>query len=213
MKRILVLLLFLLFCCPRAQALFSKKPAVNIPGGSGYVGTLPNLEERFRKNQVEETQPSFNYQDGFNDPNAIKPIPRDNPSFINIIMKKDKTSQYLNDLNDLISIIESLQTTIENQANIQKFNAESYYLKENVEYFRDKYTDKAEESFVSYKKVMQLNTHVQAVAQLRRESEVYSPYVTAAGTGNMFSSNNINNQLDYLLSDIKKTLVVLKETR
>ena len=60
---------------------------------------------------------------------------------------------------------------------------------------------------------MQLNTHVQTVAQLRLESEVYSPYVTEAQSGNMFSDNNINKQLDYLLQDIKQTLVVLKDTK
>lgn len=214
MRKILVLLISLILCSSQANAFsFKKKPAVAIPAGSGYVGTLPNLEDRFKQNEIEETQPSFEYKDGFNDPNSIKPVPRDNPAFINIIMKKDKTSQYVNDLNDLISIIENLQTSIEEKDNIQKFNAQSYFLKENIDYFRDKYKDKAEESFISFKKVMQLNTHVQAVSQLRKESEVYSPYVTSAGSGNMFSQNNIDNQLDYLLDDIKKTLVVLKETR
>lgn len=214
MKKILVLFLSLILFYPQAQAFpFKKKPSVVAPSGSGYIGTLPNLEERFQQNEVQESTPTFEYKDGFNDPNSIKPVPRDNPAFINIIMKKDKTSQYINDLNDLISIIEDLQTSIENDDNIQKFNARSYFLKENVDYFRNKYKDKPEESFISFKRVMQLNTHVQAVSQLRRESEVYSPFVTSAGSGNMFSQNNIDNQLDYLLQDIKKTIVVLKETR
>lgn len=214
MKKILVLFLVLILFYPQASAFpLKKKPAITIPEGSGYVGTLPNLEERFKQNEVQESLPSFEYKDGFNDPNSIKPAPRDNPAFINIIMKKDKTSKYMNDLNDLISIIEDLQTSIEDRDNIQRFNARSYFLKENVDFFRDKYKDKPEESFISFRRVMQLNTHVQAVSQLRRESEVYSPYVTSAGSGNMFSNNNIDNQLDYLLQDIKKTLVVLKETR
>lgn len=210
MKKILILL-FIVFCfVPSASA---KKVKTSIPEGSGYVGTLPNISDFFPKTETEETKPSFDYQEGFNDPDSIKPAPRNNPSFVNIIMKKDKTSQYINDLNDLIFIIEKVQTCIEDSDNVQKFNAKAYFLKENVEYFRDKYKDKAEGSYISFKEVMKLNTHIQSVAQLRLESEVYSPYVTAAQSGNMFSENNIDSQLDYLLQDIKQSLVVLKDTK
>lgn len=196
-----------------SQCVFAKKADSSASKNSGYVGVLPNLEERFQATQEEEAKPTFEYQEGFNDPNAIKPAPRSNPAFVNIIMKKDKTSQYLNDLNELIAIIENLETTIEDNENVQVFNAKSYYLKENVEYFRDKYKNKSEASFISFKKLMELNTQVQTVSRLRLESEVYSPYVTATGSGNVFSKNTIDVQLDYLLENIKKTLVVLKETR
>ena len=211
MKKVVALILILFCLSPMA---FAKKSAkLVIPEGSGYAGTLPDIESGFPKPEAGQTDPTFEYKDGFNDPYSIKPAPRNNPSFVNIIMKKDKTSQYLNDLNYIISIVEDLQTDIENDQNVQKFNAESYFLKENVEYFRDKYKSKAEGSYISFKKLMQLNSHVQSIAQLRLESEAYSPYVTAQGSGNMFTPNNINNQLDYLLKEIKSTLVVLKETR
>ncbi|MFA7657982.1 MAG: hypothetical protein WCY19_00955 [Candidatus Gastranaerophilaceae bacterium] len=211
MKKILILFLFLILCCP--QAALAKKKAAAIPAGSGYVGTLPNITGRFNKAETQEAMPSFEYKDGFNDQDSIKPAPRNNPAFINIIMKKDKNSQYINDLNYIISIVENLQTSIEAKQDVQKFNAQSYFLKENVEYFRDKYKNKAEESYISYNKLMQLNSHVQAVSQLRLESEVFSPYVTEAKSGNLFSKNNINVQLDYLLAEIKQTLVVLKEDK
>lgn len=215
MKKILILSLILLFCTQTAFAnIFAKKKeSVQIPSGSGYVGTLPDLEERFKKSETKEVEPSFEYKDGFNDQHAIKPAPRNNPAFINIIMKKDKTSQYINDLNSIIPMVEKLQTIIETDGNVQRFNAQAYFLKENVEYFRDKYKNKAEESYISFRKLMQLNTHIQALAQLRLESEAYSPYVTTAQSGNMFSQNNIDVQLDYLLEDVKKTLVVLKEAK
>lgn len=216
MKKILaIFIIILLISLQNSQAVLAKKnsqPSA-ISQSTGYVGNLPNLEERFHKSDFEEVKPTFEYKDGFNDPDAIKPVPRNNPAFINIIMKKDKTSQYINDLNDLITIIEKMQNIIESGQDVQKFNAEAFFLRENVEYFRDKYKNKPEESFISYKKVMQLNTQVQSIAMLRKEKEVYSPYVTAAGTGNMFTNSNIENQLNYLNDNIIKTLVVLKETR
>ena len=209
---ILILFLFLSICNPQA-AFAGTKAAVPATGSSGYVGTLPNISERFQSSQHQEVLPSFEYQDGFNDQDNIKPAPRNNPAFVNIIIKKDKTSQYINDLNSIIQIVEKLQSSIEDKQDVQKFNATSYFLKENVEYFRDKYKNKAEESYISFKQLMQLNTQVQALSQLRLESEVYSPYVTATQSGNLFSQNNIDNQLNYLLDNIKQTLVILKEDK
>lgn len=215
-KSFLILSLILFLCMPAAVAnVFAKKTtsASTGPERRGYIGTLPDLNENAQQSEPEEARPEFEYKDGFNDPDTIKPAPRNNPSFVNIIMKKDKTSQYINDLNSIISIIENLQGSIEAKDNVQKFNAQSYFLKENIDYFRDKYKNKAEESYISFKRLMQLNTHVQTIAQLRLESEIYSPYVSAEGSGNIFTQNNINTQLDYLLKEIQETLVVLKEAR
>lgn len=210
MKKILVLFLLLGLIFP--QVAFAKKQKTTIPEGSGYVGTLPDVTKRFQKTEMVES-PEVDSTDAFDAQDTIKPAPRNNPAFVNIIMKTDKTSQYLNDLNNIISLVEKLQNTIENNNNVQQFNAESYDLKVNVDYFRNKYKNKAEQSYVSFKEVMQLNTQVQSVARLRLEKEVYSPYVTATQSGNMFSNNTIDTQLNYLLDNIKSTLVVLKQTR
>jgi len=212
MKKILILFLFLFLF--GTQIVFAKKKeSVNIPETSGYLGTLPNITQRFQPSETKEAEPTFEYQDGFNHQDEIKPAPTNNPAFVNIIMKKDKTSHYINDLNEIITIIEKLQTIIEEKEDVQKFNAQSYFLKANVEYFRDKYQNKSEESYSSFKKVMQLSVHAQTISQLRLEREIYSPYVTALQSGNTFSKNSIDVQLDYLLADIKETLVVLKEAK
>lgn len=212
MRKIFAFILILFFAF-QSSAFAKKREAIVIPDNSGYVGTLPTLDGPFMQSKVIDANPSFDYQDGFNDPDAIKNVPRNNPSFVNIIIKSDKSSKYLNDINDLIPIVESLQDVIESNGNVQLFNAKSYFLRKNVEYFRDKYKNQAEESYISYRKVLELNNHVQSVARLRLESEAYSPYVPESGTGNMFTQNSIDTQLSYLLSDIKKTLVVLRDTK
>lgn len=212
MKKIFITFLLLTFLLP-LQAYAKKEPAVSLPDSKGYVGDLPNITDRFQKSIQKDSTPSFEYEEGFNDFESIKNAPRNDPSFVNIIIKRDKNSQYINDLNYLIEIIESLQDTVEDKQNVQRFNAKAYFLKENVEYFRDKYENKAEGSYASFKKVMQLNTRVQSVAQLRKEREAYTPYVSAVQSGNLFSSNNIDVQLDYLLDEIKKTIVALKDTK
>lgn len=192
------------------MAIAKGKPAPVVVDG-GYAGTLPNVTERFQKSQPQTSQPLFNSVDGFNDQNQLKPVPRDNPAFVNIILKKDKTSQYINDINYIIPIVEKIEKSIENNDDVQKFSAESYFLKENVEYLRAKYQNKSEESYISFKKLMQLNMHVQTVSQLRAESAVYSPYLAYTDKGYIYNPNNIDRQLDYLLKEIQSTLVILKE--
>lgn len=209
MKKIFLLLLLIIFACP--QAILAKTQTSSIPENSGYVGTLPDLESRFKKSSEETSIPAFETESGFNDKDDIKPAPRNNPAFVNIIVKKDKTSQYINDLNGLILILQQLENTMETKDSLQLFSAKSYYFKENVEYFRDKYSNRAEGSYPSFKKVMQINTHIQAVSQLRQEKEVYSPYITSDSNGNAFSQNNITQQMSYLLDDIKSTIVLLKD--
>lgn len=212
MKKLLLIILLGCFVLPQKALAFGKSKSA-APASSGYVGTLPDVTQKFQSSVPKESEPEFQYKDGFNNQDDIKPAPRDNPAFVNIIIKRDKTSQYINDLNSIILIVEKLEDIIEDSGNVQKFNSESYFLKTNVEYFRDKYKNSAEGSYISFKKLMQLNTHVQSIAQLRLERESFSPYVTAAQSGNMFSQNNIEAQVSYLLDDIKSTLVILKEAK
>lgn len=207
MKKFLLLVLILL----SAQIVFAKaKPAVPSVAG-GYVGTLPNVTERFQTSQPQESKPMFDSVDGFDDRNELKPVPRDNPAFVNIILKKDKTSQYINDINYVIPIIEKIEKLIEGNKDIQKFSAEAYFLKINADSLRDKYQNKSEESYVSFKKLMQLNMHIQTVSLLRTESAIYSPYLAYTDKGYIYASNNIDKQLEYLLKEIQDTLIILKE--
>ena len=146
MKKIFLLILVIL----SAQVAFAK-PQKPSPEG-GYVGNLPNVTKRFQKSVPATSAPMFDSVDGFSDQNSLKLIPRDNPAFVNIMLKKDKTSQYINDLNTTILVIEKLQKNIDDTADIQKFNAEANYLNDNANYIRDKYQNKSEGSYISYRK-------------------------------------------------------------
>lgn len=210
MKKIFVLILILFCSSPVLAKQKLDKPPTS--PSSGYVGTLPNLDNGVQKPEPKESAPIFESVDGFNNQSQLKPAPRQDPAFVNIILKKDKTSQYVNDVNTIIPIVEKLEKYIEDKSDIQKFNAEAYFLRVNVEFMRDKYQNKSEGSYTSFKKLMELNLHVQTVSQLRAEKEIYSPYMAYSGNGAIYNSNNIDRQLEYLLKEIHDTLIVLKET-
>ena len=179
--------------------------------GKGYVGTLPNVSKNFTTSEPKEAKPVFQGSKEFNSANEIKPVPRDNPAFVNIILKKDKTSEYINDINEIIPMLEKVYDIIENQENVQRFVASVYFLNKNCEFLRNKYLDKPESNYVSFQKLMELNLHAQSVSLLRAEAEKYNPYLAYSGAGYIYNNNNILQQLEYLKTELEETIVVLKD--
>ncbi len=211
MKKSLILLLALILSSnSSAYALFGKDKALE-PEGRGYVGTLPNLTKQYDTSEPAESSPIFEKTKNFHSANELKPIPREDPAFVNIILKPDKTSQYLNDLNDFILMLEKIYDSIENREDVQKFVARVYFFKKNADYFRDKYATKPESYYESYQRVLDLSLRANAVSQLRAEAEKYKPYLAYSGAGKVYNSENIDQQLEYLKNEIESTIAVLKE--
>ena len=179
--------------------------------GKGYVGTLPDLDRGYEVKEVEKKAPEIKTSKDFNSEAELKPVPRDNPTFVNIILKSDKTSQYVNDLNEIIPILENIYDLIEDNSNVQIFNAKVYYFNKTVDFLRDKYLNKPESHFVSYKRLMELSMHAKSIALLRSEAEKYNPYLAYGSEGYIYNPNNISEQLGYLKDEIKQTILILKE--
>lgn len=212
MKKSLILVLALILSSNcSAFALFGKDNKALEPEGRGYVGTLPNLTKQYDTSEPAESSPIFEKTKDFHSANELKPIPREDPAFVNIILKPDKTSQYLNDLNDFILMLEKIYDSIENREDVQKFVAKVYFFKKNADYFRDKYATKPESYYESYQRVLDLSLRANAVSQLRVEAEKYKPYLAYSGAGKVYNSENIDQQLEYLKSEIESTIAVLKE--
>lgn len=210
MKKILIIcLLFSLIHSP-AFAFFNYKNQ-DLYENQGYVGTLPDVTKSFHASEPTQVKPTFEKTKKFNSENELKPVPRDNPAFVNIILKQDKSSPYLNDITEFIDMLEKIYDSIEANENVQLFASRVYFFTKNADYFRDKYEGKAESSYVSFQRLMELSLHANTVAQLRTEAEKYSPYLAYGGTGHIYNENNINEQLQYLKDEIEQTIVVLKE--
>lgn len=180
--------------------------------GSGYVGTLPDVTKSFKTTEPQKTKPLYEESKNFNSSEEIKPIPTDNPAFVNIMLKRDKRSPYLNDIyDDILPQLENILLCIENNANVQIFNAKVFFLNKTVEYLQTKYAGKPESNYISFTKLLELNTHTKSVANLRREAEKYRPYLSYTGSGYLYNDNVINQQLDYLKTEIEDTIVILRE--
>ena len=183
------------------------------PNGKGYVGNLPDISKNYKQSEPKSAKPLVEKTKNFNSSDEIKPVPRQNPAFVNIILKEDKTSPYINDINDLLPQLENILTCIENNYDVQKFNAKVYFFTKTVEYLSGKYSGKPEYNFVSFQKLLELKTQSQSVATLRAEAEKYKPYLAYTGAGYLYNENVINQQLEYLKTEIEDTIVIIKEAK
>lgn len=179
--------------------------------GMGYVGTLPDVTKSFAATEPKATKPVVEQVENFHSADQVKPAPRDNPAFVNIILKKDKNSQYLNDINEFIPMLEKIYDSIENKDGVQLFNARVYFFNKNADYLRSKYAEKPEEEYISFKKLMEVSTHARSIALLRAEAQKYNPYLAYTGAGYIYDPNNINQQLEYLRIELERTIMLLKD--
>ena len=211
MKKLISIFLILTLCCLPAFSKTKDKTTNKDVPTKGYMGTLPDITEKFDKSRPAASTPVFEAQEGFTDPNELKPVPRDNPAFINVILKSDRTSRYINDINEVIPLLENVITCIEEDADVQIFVAKANFLDLNVDYIRQKYTGEPESYYASFKALMDVNLHTQAIATMRAEAIVYSRYLAYSGSGSIYNPQNISQQLEYLKEELLSALITLKE--
>lgn len=205
MNRLLLLLVIILIS---AQTVEAGKPVID--KSKGYVGELPELGKQYQEAENAKTKPQYEATKDFNSENQVKPIPRDNPAFVNIILKADKNTQYVNDINELLPTLEKIYDSIENEEDIQKFVATTYFFNKTIEYLREKYQDKPEFYFVSFQKILETDLHMQTVTNLRVEAVRNTPYMAYGADGKIYNSVNIDEQLAYLQKEIEETIAIIK---
>ncbi len=213
MRKFLICLIVMSFCLPSHAFFWNKKNKAleKELQGKGYAGTLPNLENKIEKSKTKVTTPIFESQDGFNDPADLKPVPKDNPAFINIIQKKDKTSQFLNDANEIIPMLEKLADCIEDNESLQLFITKANLLTLNIDSLTEKYNGKPESYYESFRKLLEVNRYVKSISQLRREAVTYQRYLAYSESGSIYNPENISQQLEYLLEELNSAILLLRE--
>ena len=189
----------------------SDKTEVNVLESRGYTGTLPDILDKFQTTKPESGTPIFEAEEGFDDPDKLKPVPRDNPAFVDIILKKDKTSTYVNDINRIIPQLEALIDSIENEEDVQRFVAKATTFDFSVGALRKKFEGKPESYYISYAKLMSLALRAKSIAELRREGAEYNKYLAYQAAGAIYAPDNINKELKYFLEECVDTLKALRE--
>lgn len=213
MKKFLICLLLLSITLPSNAAFWNKKNKAleQELQGKGYAGNLPDIGEKIERSKTKVTTPVFEAQEGFDDPTELKPIPKDNPAFINIIQKKDKTSQFVQDANEVIPMLEKLVDCIEDNESLQLFITKANLLTLNIDNMAEKYDGKPESYYESFRKLQEVNRYVKSISLLRKEAVTYQRYLAYSESGSIYNPENINQQLQYLLEELNSAILLLRE--
>lgn len=178
---------------------------------SGYAGTLPDIEAEFEYLKPNAKSSNVFKVDEDAKVEGLIPAPREEKMYIDIIKRKDKTSDYIHDVNDIIFTLEKLKTSIIQGATTQVFNSQVSYFIDLTYHLQLTYGNKPEANYDSYSRIMALSNQAYSIAVLRRESSYYGKYLSYSEEGYIYSPDYINEQLQYLLDAISETLPVLKD--
>ena len=213
MKKFLICFLLITVTLPSNAAFWYKKDKAleQELQGKGYAGNLPDIGEKIERSKTKVITPVFEAQEGFDNPAELKPVPKDNPAFINIIQKKDKTSQFVNDANEVIPMLEKLVDCIEDNESLQLFITKANLLTLNIDNMAEKYNGKPESYYESFRKLQEVNRYVKSISLLRKEAVTYQRYLAYSESGSIYNPENINQQLQYLLEELNTAILLLRE--
>ena len=214
MKKIIVIFIVIVMCCPCAFAWGKKNKN---PNGKGYKGNLPKINSEFGedRSQKKPTQsPIILNENSFEiNPEEMKKAPLDNMQYVDVIVKKGGTSEYVNDINELVPILQKLRECIEQEKPIQKFNAIVSNYIDNVAYIERKYKNKPEIYYTSYERISDMAKYAKKVAITRTEAQTYNKYLGYEEVDGVYSPENIRNLLENTLIEIEDTLDTIKEAK
>ena len=179
--------------------------------GKGYAGNLPNIGKSKQDSGARVTKPFFESKEGFDDPKDLKPVPRDNPAFVDIIQHKDKTSEYVKDANEIIPMLEKLSDAIEDDESLQLFVTKANLLTLNIDNLIRKYNGQPESYYESFKKLAEVSRFAKSISALRREAVTYQRYLAYTESGSIYNPENIYQQLDYLKEELTQAILLLRE--
>ena len=195
------------------SALFLIITAV-ISSGAGYMGTLPDIEADFeylKKESSEKAQAPYSVEElDRQNEEKLKPVPRDNENYVDIIIKKDGSTDYFKDVNAVILILEKLRRCINTDRDIQKFNAIVSNLIDNVAYITTEYKDKPESNYLSYNRLNIISAQARDVANFRMNAQTAQSYIPYTSTNNVYTKENINSKMEALLVNVNETIFILK---
>lgn len=188
---------------------FKKKNKKEDEITSGYYGTLPEISRDFEYlNQKTNTTKEIDaiIPDDENEA-EYKSAPYDDTLFLDVIVKKDKASTYVNDIQKTKHALSVLKKCIEENGNIQRFNAGVNVLDLQVKNLKTKYENKSESLKESYSEILLTNYYAKLLGNLKYDANYYSRYVpTMQG---QYSEENVGKKEQELLNKINKTIFLI----
>ena len=186
------------------------KKQKNDKNPQGYWGTLPNVSRDFeykRKTSIKPDKPDAYIPEGELEQDNLKPAPTDDTLFLDVIVKKEKASNYVNDIQKVKYALNNLKKCIEENGDIQHFNGCVNVIELYSKNLQSKYENKSDSLRESYIDILNTNYHAKVLGNLLYDANYYSRYVPVQE--GQYSKENIKNKKQDLLKRINKTLFLI----
>lgn len=175
------------------------------PGSKGYYGKLPDIGTDFEyKRETNDTIPKKQYSEQDLKDGLLLDAPLDDPLFLDVIIKKEKTSDYVNDLVKIKETLERLRQCVVDNASIQFFNANVNVLDLQTTNLEKKYQNTAYAQSNSYYAIRHVNYSAKILGNLKYDANFYSRYMPLKDSA--YSADNLKIKSQALLSEIDKTI-------
>jgi len=195
---------------PKKQTRYNSLTNKNETIPQGYYGNLPNIEQdfKYKKSMPDPTSPEIGAyipQEKLDETN-LKEAPNDS-LFLDMVVKKQKDSNYINDVQKTKYALNNLKKCIEDKGDIQRFNGCINMVDLYSKNLQNKYENKSDSLRESYIDILNTTYHAKVLGNLLYEANYYARYIpTEAGK---YSKENIEAQKQSLLKRINKTLFLI----
>ena len=178
--------------------------------GAGYEGTLPDLESEmsYKIKSKKVNYPPLKTSD--KEPKRLQKIPKEDNEYVDIIVKKGRTAEYVKDIQPVITLLEKFKTYVEDDKNVQMFNAIASNYIDHANYIQRKYANRPERHYTSYRAIVMLAENARSSAMLRSEGVIYTKYLPYSNEGQRYDKTSIKSDGEALVKKIYETLYVLK---
>jgi hypothetical protein len=207
MKKILTLILIFSFFCLPSYALSKKQK--KLIEGRGYMGTLPEISRYFEYKIKDAESPvdSSLYVEDVDKVDFMQG-PMDDSVFLDVIIKKETPSKYIDDIMDIIPVLTAFRTSIVQGGDIQSFNANVNTLDLYVTKLEKDYSDNSVSLSQSYNMLQEVSYKAKVLGNLKYEANYWSKYQPIVKP--QYKPQYLKAQDDALLKQIDKTIFVLK---
>jgi len=181
----------------------------------GYYGVLPDIYSDFR---YKKKTPSTPKDEELKIPTVeeldeeeYREAPYNDTLFLDNIVKKEKTSDYVNNLQKIKYSLTCLKEALENDYDIQRTNAAINMVDLNTQYLQSKYQNQTEALKESYKQIVAVNYYSKVLGNLLYDANYYSRVVPVSD--GQYSEDNIKSEKRKLLNKVNKALFLIIEEK
>ncbi len=173
------------------------------------MGTLPEISRYFEyKTKDAKSPPDASIYIDEIDKIDFMQGPMEDSVFLDVIIKKENPSKYIDDIVDIIPVLTAFRTSIAKGDSIQNFNANVNTLDLYVKKLEKDYANNTESYNPSYNMLQEVSYRAKLLGNLKYEANYWAKYQPVAKPE--YQPQYLKTQGDALLKQIDKTIFVLK---